>query len=134
MTAERTTQSFDEILRGSDDVADDAPHGVVVRGTGASNGGFAVGAWTTAALLSAIAAAVVLGLSIRDDEADLHVGFSVVLQLLSLGCLIGGARRVATMDGRRWPAGVAVVLVALLIIALLAWVYPVALAGGAYVP
>jgi len=93
-----------------------------------------VGAWSTAALFSAAAAAMLLLLSIRDDEASLDVGVSIALGLLSSACLIGAAVSVASVDGRRWPSGVAVAVVALLCISLVAWAQLTSVAASAYIP
>lgn len=131
---DRPNQSFDDVLRGGSlSEGDEAPR-APIRGTGASNGGFAVAAWSTAALFCAAAAAVVLTFSIRDDEAALTVGLSIALQLLTLAFLICGAASAASVDGSRWPSGATIAVVALVSIGLLAWAYLAVAAGSAYVP
>ena len=131
---DRSNPSFDDIVRGPASVNGDDARRVPMRSDGGASGRFVVVAFVTAAGFAAAAAVVSLILSIRDDEAALGVGFSVLLQAAALLLLIGAGVRVAFVDGIRWPFADLVTVVALISIGLVAWAYQALAAGSAYIP
>jgi len=131
---DRSDQSFEEILRGEAAAVSDAVTRRPIRGDGGTSGRFVVVAWSAAALFCATAAAVLLTLSIRDDEAALAVFFSTALQVLALLLVISAGARVASVEGSRWPFGLMVAVVALISVGIVAGAYQAVAAGSAFIP
>ena len=129
----RPEPAFDEIPHA--DVADSPERSRrPVLSDGRASGRFPAVFWSFAALFSAMVAAMSLTLSIRDDEADLLVGFSVAMQVVSALLLIGAGVAAARVKDRRWPYWLLTIAVAVISIALTAWAYETAAVVSVYIP